>query len=536
MINLMKEQTSNLSGHSPWNENKLVIGIILVGIFLRVYHFLDNRSLWGDEIMLALNIVDYNYWQLALPLRMEQYAPLGFLWIEKSMNLMLGDGERALRLFPLFCGIVSLILFYKLSKHILNKTERVIALTLLAFAHPAIYYSVEVKQYQTEMMVAILLYLSYYQYFNKINFNSMLTWGLLGALALWFSYSAVFILASFSIVLLLEKFIKKNYPDIFVTAIACSIWALSFLINYFLFIKRGSSSNYLISYWANNFFPVQLNITWYFKTILHLFDNPLGINLQLPLVYDKLFRFSVFGFLLLIVGIVYFIKQQNKHIALLIPALLIAVVSAFQKYPIFERFLLFYSPILFILIAKGAGRIQYILENKQYKYVYSILLLLLLLPTVSNSIYQLLNRDFFGLNKRRESKEVFAYINTKSQASDSVYIHWKLEIPLEYYDKLNNYKFVPVYGTDVNSFASDINSYTTLYTSDIEKLIGKDSVWLAVSSIKNVDENYFSPPRIVSEAAFLKDIADKYGVLIHQKKFLDTEVYLYNFSATRKSK
>ena len=39
-------------------------GISFIGVFLRLYIYIENRSLWGDEASLALNIVYKNFSEL----------------------------------------------------------------------------------------------------------------------------------------------------------------------------------------------------------------------------------------------------------------------------------------------------------------------------------------------------------------------------------------------------------------------------------------------------------------------------------------
>jgi len=67
--------------------------------------------------MLALNIINKNFTQLLTqPLEYDQASPLLFLVIEKVFVNTFGTSEYALRLFPSVCGVLSLFLFYRLSK------------------------------------------------------------------------------------------------------------------------------------------------------------------------------------------------------------------------------------------------------------------------------------------------------------------------------------------------------------------------------------------------------------------------------------
>ena len=72
-------------------------GTIVFGIFLRLHQFLYNRSLWIDEISIALNAANKPFTMLFH----NQISPLGFLVIEKSLVYLLGNNEYVLRALDL---------------------------------------------------------------------------------------------------------------------------------------------------------------------------------------------------------------------------------------------------------------------------------------------------------------------------------------------------------------------------------------------------------------------------------------------------
>jgi len=84
----------------------LLLGLLMIGAALRLTQYLANTSLWGDEILLASNILHRSTWELLrLPLANAQVAPRGFLLAEKLATLALGSSDYALRLFPLLCSL-----------------------------------------------------------------------------------------------------------------------------------------------------------------------------------------------------------------------------------------------------------------------------------------------------------------------------------------------------------------------------------------------------------------------------------------------
>jgi 4-amino-4-deoxy-L-arabinose transferase-like glycosyltransferase len=207
----------------PWT-------IIYFGILVRVVQYLSNRSLWNDEAALALNIVNRSYLELLQPLDYDQGAPIGFLFIEKLAIQIFGDNEYALRLFPLFSAIISLFLFYKLAKQCLQPQPAIIALTLFSTLHIWLGYATEVKQYSSDVAIAVLLCLVLIQINGKkLNFTQILTFGIVGAIAIWFSYPAIFVLAGIGISYLLISLFGNNLLTAIKLLGIYTIWTLSFV-------------------------------------------------------------------------------------------------------------------------------------------------------------------------------------------------------------------------------------------------------------------------------------------------------------------
>src|SRR5690349_16373561 len=83
-----------------FSTHSAVVALVILGIGLRIVPLAQNRNLWIDEAMLALNLVDRSPRQLLEPLDWNQGAPVGFLLMVKGTIAALGPGEWALRLVP----------------------------------------------------------------------------------------------------------------------------------------------------------------------------------------------------------------------------------------------------------------------------------------------------------------------------------------------------------------------------------------------------------------------------------------------------
>ena len=143
--------------------------LLAYGALLRLTQYLFNRSLWVDESMLSLNIVNRSFAQLLRPLDYNQGAPLGFLLAQRWYVDLFGPGEYALRLFPLLCSFASLVLFYQLAKKCLERNAIAVAIGLFAILLPLTYYSSEAKQYSSDVAVALCLLLLAVSYIAATN-------------------------------------------------------------------------------------------------------------------------------------------------------------------------------------------------------------------------------------------------------------------------------------------------------------------------------------------------------------------------------
>ena len=138
-----------------WMARHPVVPILLLGATFRIVQWVWNRSAWMDESSLRANIIGLRYSGLLGPLSANQLAPPGFLLIEILARNVFGDSLRALRLYPLIGGLVSLMLFQRVAALCLRPAAALLALALVATADDLIYFSSELKQYSTDVAFAL---------------------------------------------------------------------------------------------------------------------------------------------------------------------------------------------------------------------------------------------------------------------------------------------------------------------------------------------------------------------------------------------
>ena len=131
---------------------------VALGVVVRLTRFLLAFPLSADEYQLAANLLDRGFLALLEPLQYNQVAPIGFLWIESAVVRLCGFSEWSLRLFPLVCGIASVLLFRRVAGRLLRGLPLVLAVAIFAVAYYPIRYSAEVKPYACDAFCSLLLF------------------------------------------------------------------------------------------------------------------------------------------------------------------------------------------------------------------------------------------------------------------------------------------------------------------------------------------------------------------------------------------
>lgn len=347
-------ENSKLRTFFSWERTAVAL-LILVGIVLRLRQYLTGRSLWVDEAMLALNIVNRSFGEMLQPLEYDQGAPIGFLLVEKFFSSILGKNELVLRLFPFLVGLSSLWLFYLLLKRITNGAALLTALALFVFNPRLVYYSSEVKQYILDVAVTIALLLIAAPVFTRCPRRKDFIWlTLAGLIALWFSHPALFVLGGIGLALLIIYLQQRDFSSVRSVIGMGILWVLNISVLYLLILQDLRQNAYMREYWQGAFLPMRPwnDPSWFIRNL----NENIGIQFGIP--YAVLFVFA----LMLMGWIVLFLHNREYAITLACILLVTLTASALQLYPVFERMILFLVPVGLILLGKTLealyGRLQ----------------------------------------------------------------------------------------------------------------------------------------------------------------------------------
>ena len=447
-------------------------GIVFLGFIVRIRQYFANRSFWGDEASLAINIVSRSFIELTRPLGFHQAAPVGFLFIEKFLITVFGNHDYILRLFPLFSGILALYLIYRIT---LERFDFIGVFALLMFALNTwlVNFSVEFKQYGSDVMVTLLLiYLSIRCLKEKPNATDFLWLGVVGFVAIWVSHVSVFILPGIGLALAFEKFIhKKKIPFVWLLSLGAA-WLISFGIDYLFILRQTAADKYFYTYWLKSFLPLQAGdiFPWlenvYYKFVLIILDRT-----DLSAGYMVLI-FAVIG------GLSLWYRQRSLALIIISPFIVTLIASALQKYPLSYRFMLFLLPFALLLMAEGIGK-MYQIFAKINRYVAlalcSIPVLLMFVPLTQTAM-----GNFKIPPTIAEMKPVLAFVEENKQPGDIIYVHYRSVPAFNYY--------APFFRLDTENVIigkdrQNPQKALDLFFSDIKELQGKDRVWVILSEI-----------------------------------------------------
>lgn len=477
--------------------------ILFLGFVLRLRQYLTGRSLWLDEAMLALNIVNRDFAGLFKPLDYDQGAPIGFLLIEKVLNVLFGDHEFVLRLFPLAAGIAALFLFYLLLRHTTNGIGLLFGLALFAVSPKLIYYSSEVKQYMADVALTIaLLLLALPILEGKTDKRDYLFVGLAGVISLWFSHPVLFVLAGIGVGLLWEVLRLRNWFRIRNVLILGVIWLVNFGLLYFVALQDLSRNTFLLEYWQENFMPMPpwSDLVWFGTAFSGLTQNQIGVNAPAWLIL-----------FLLVVGFIFlFIKKKIFASVLLTIFILSLIAAAFHLYPLGGRLSLFLVPLMITLLSKSIDWLQNVFKTKYQigKVIATALGLYLLFSPTSEAFQNFINPKYF-----EHIRPSMATLSENWQEGDTLFVSNGAVPAFRFYaDRygLGNVDYQTSDATDYQN-PDDIMHH-------LQSLDGNSRVWVLITHVYETKD--------FNEKDFLLSSLDMLGE--HKREFRNpgTSVYL----------
>ena len=475
----------------------------LIGVFLRFYQYIADRSLWIDEAMLAINFIQRSYLGLQKELLYAQAAPFGFLLLEKLVVNLLGSSEYALRLVPLAAGLTAIPSLAIVSKKFGSALFSLVAASLFSFSPFLIYYSSEVKQYSSDVLLSLLILWAALKCLEPgAKRRAFIIFGVLSSLAAWFSHPALFEFAGLWLALALFHLLRKERGKLPWLAGAGLLWAANLALAYLVFLRYTQTNPIVFNYWRNSFAPLPpwLDFQWYPQAFYDLLINPLGLPGGILTVAVALIGIGSLGF-----------KKPFHLLLLVLPLLGTLAASALHIYPFRGRVLLFLVPAVLLIIATGLEQVWSFSKGSS-KFAGSLvtlgLIIFLLFDQVAAAAKNVQDPPM-GENM----KAILVWIQAKARQSDSIYVFHGAEPAYSYY--------APRFGL---KFKNTVRNSATItdpakYLQEIAVLKGRPRVWVVFSHM--VDK---------WEVNNILDYLDRTGQQKAAFKAEDAAGYLYDLS------
>jgi len=479
--------------------------LVLGGIFLRLQHYLQNRSLWHDECWPAVSIAGRSLRDIILQVPFVDewpLLPLGMSVPQKLATIFWGNHEYALRLFPFLWGVLAVVLFYQLLKHYSLLTQ-LVALSFFALCERFIYFSAEAKQYSGDVLTAVVLYW-FWEQIRREGYPVCRLWslGVLGFAGLWFSQTAVFLLAGLGAADLCAALREKGRVRFRDLLKPWLLWLAGFGGVYFHVFRKLSGNDTIYGMWEANFLPRPVlsreSLEWTFSKIIGIFDS--SLDLTLPVLAAGIFLYGCVRM---------FRSDRVRMVAYLAPLVLTFFAAALWVYPFHGRLILFAMPGVIVVLTSG---IMGFLDKRQS------LLKVLGLVVFAVLIFHPLRTAFVNLTgswEFEDNRAVMKYYREHFQEGDSLALNRSAQFPYWYYTgslDIDIRTSKPVTGRTDEGL---ITGYRVLEFQDDVRLIGKMPLLAFRDGIYVFDENGHFQRNV-----YLKDTTQYYMIPGQEFNFL----------------
>ncbi|MEX2214601.1 MAG: glycosyltransferase family 39 protein, partial [Phycisphaeraceae bacterium] len=349
------------TGLSRQTLTRMAIGLIVIGLLWRIVRYLLAFPIWGDEAMLGLNFVWYDYGQLTTRLDHAQVAPLLFLWGERAAFTALGPGELSMRLLPFLAGTASLALFWRLATLLLTPLGRLLAVGFFAVAIWPVSMSTFMKPYALDLFMSLALLVPAVHWLQRPErLRWLIALAFVAPVAMLSSYPAVFVAGGVSLALA-QPIWKSGWKGRGWFAVYNLLMLGGFITAFIVGRNQLATPAFNVNtqlgmadYWRDAFPPASplAAIAWFFLQIAgEMTAYPAGASNGGSIVT---FTFFVVGIVIWMRG-----RRWTGLILFLAPILLNLVAAIFQRYPFGDsgRVCQHLGPGICILAGLGAATV-----------------------------------------------------------------------------------------------------------------------------------------------------------------------------------
>lgn len=344
--------------------------LVVIGLALRVFHFLGNYTIWYDESVLLFNVLDKDYCRLTGPLDHAVAAPPIFVWTLRWMGTNLGDHPYIWRGLPTLFSIALLLLTYRMGRRFFPGIGATTLTGLVALSDGHIWQGINIKPYILDAFFGTLLI---YLFLATQDWRLWRRLGLFALLAppiMSTSYPGAFLYGSVLLAFLPIVWRDRSANNLLAYIGLGLVVLCTFAILYFGPMQAQRDPG-LVKEWINKFpnFSRPLSVPgWSIGNaflVWHYCYNPIG---------------AVCG-LIGIVAVVHCVRKGRADLAVLgaAPTVLCYAAACVKAYPFSNnRLILFIAPSLGMLVAIGVPVVVTWLNRRHQRAGAALIAMLLL--------------------------------------------------------------------------------------------------------------------------------------------------------------
>jgi hypothetical protein len=451
---------------------RTLTALVLIGVVLRLWAYLAGTALYLDEILLSHSILNLPLADLLTrPLPIDQVAPLGLLLVERCAVTIFGHNEFALRLFPFVCAILSLILFRWLAERTLTGAGPAVALFVFAIGFPFIRYAVVVKQYELDVLAAILLMLIAFDLRGgSATTKRLLLFGLAGFAVISFSQASVLVMAGLGFAFAVDWLMSRDRKALRALLITVPLWAAASILAVIIGLRSmtPSTRTFMDDFWAGGFLPLPFRgmsaLRWFWESLTTLFSDVTLLRYRWPVVFV----------IVALMGVIALWRRSRSLALFLLCQFTIAIIAAVaQQYPLRGRLALWLLPATLLAVAAGAEWIRAganslhpVMGKIAGEIVGAIFLVALLVPPVialteAPPPYEI-----------EHHKDFLSYLQKNRRPGDVVYVFPLPSVGVRFYG--------PRFGLQRSDWIESVcdRNETRPYLKDVDRFRGVPRLWI----------------------------------------------------------
>lgn len=334
-------------------ESRVAAALIVVGVALRVWVWLGQRSLWIDEATVALGVLTHPFGPGFGGHDFGQISPPLWLAAVRASAVALGPSELALRLPTLLLAIGYLPAVWWLGRRFLGPSVGIVALAWSAVSPALVAYAAELKPYGADpLATTVVLGASLYVgRADRLSLAQAVIVGVLLSVSCWISNPAAIVMLGVLPVVWFGGLRIHRPADWPAKLLLSAVALLGFATVYWRYLRPEPwLAEYLDVFWDGNYlewyYPGRLDRLWgAIKSVL----QPVSFSFDADLGFVVLLALSGYGLRCLIQ------RGPRMNVGLIVgPLLLVGLLAVIRRYPIAARLDLFLAPIVTLLVATAA--------------------------------------------------------------------------------------------------------------------------------------------------------------------------------------